>query len=330
MSMQNDGGVQSSESRFAVQPARERVGLVVDGANAAQAVQMIVDHEKAGVRQIWMTQSPMNPDTLSTLAAAAIPTTSIRLGTAIIPTYPRHPLTMALQALAINDLAPGRLRLGIGPSHRPTIEGMYGIPVEKPLEHLREYVEIVRAGLWRGKIEHQGNFFHVNATLPRTAEIPILISTLRVGAFQLAGEIADGALPWLCPIPYLLKTAVPALRRSAAKHGRSVPPVVAHVLVATSDDRQAVLAATRKQIERYGKLPFYANMFADAGFPVGPEGRMSDELVDSLVISGTDKAIAARFNELLSSGLDELLVLQVPVQDVSSERAQLARLIGQL
>ncbi|GHO85883.1 LLM class flavin-dependent oxidoreductase [Dictyobacter formicarum] len=328
--MQNEHVMQPSGSPFASKPARERVGLVVDGSNAAQAVQTIVAAEKVGVRQIWMTQSPLNPDTLSILAAAAIPTTSIRLGTAIIPTYPRHPLTMALQALAINDLAPGRLRLGIGPSHRPTIEGMYGIPVVKPLEHLREYVEIVRAGLWQGKIEHQGNFFHVNATLPRTAEIPILISTLRVGAFQLAGEIADGALPWLCPVPYLLKTAIPALRQSAARHGRSAPPVVAHVLVAMSDDRQAALSATRKQIERYGKLPFYANMFADAGFPVGPGGVMSEDLINSLVISGTPDAIVARFNELLSSGLDELLVLQVPVKDAASERAQLAQLIGQL
>ncbi|WP_281276365.1 LLM class flavin-dependent oxidoreductase [Dictyobacter kobayashii] len=150
------------------------------------------------------------------------------------------------------------------------------------------------------------------------------------GAFQLAGEIADGALPWLCPVPYLLKTAVPALRQSAAQHGRSAPPVVAHVLAAMSDDHQAVLEATRKQIASYGRLPFYASMFADADFPVGPDGTMSDELVNSLVISGTPEAIAARFGELLSSGLDELLVLPVAVKDAASERTQLARLIGQL
>ncbi|GCE21718.1 hypothetical protein KDK_55180 [Dictyobacter kobayashii] len=106
--------------------------------------------------------------------------------------------------------------------------------------------------------------------------------------------------------------------------------MVAHVLAAMSDDHQAVLEATRKQIASYGRLPFYASMFADADFPVGPDGTMSDELVNSLVISGTPEAIAARFGELLSSGLDELLVLPVAVKDAASERTQLARLIGQL
>ncbi|GCE29128.1 LLM class F420-dependent oxidoreductase [Dictyobacter alpinus] len=311
-------------------PVRERVGLVINGAIASKAVQAIVEAEAAGVRQIWMTQMPVAPDTLTTFAAAAMQTSVIRLGTAIVPTYPRHPLTMAMQALAIHDIAPGRLRLGIGPSHRPTMEGMYGLSMEKPLEYLREYVEIVRAGLWQGKIEHKGRYFNVSAALPRTAQIPILISTLRAGAFRLAGEISDGALPWLCPIPYLLKTGLPILHESAKEQGRTPPPLVAHVLVAMSEDRSAVISATRKQISNYGKLPFYANMFADAGFPVEAGGIMSDDLVNSLVISGSQEAIAHRFNELLGSGLDELLVLPVAVHDSDVERKQLAQLIGQL
>ncbi|GCE21717.1 LLM class flavin-dependent oxidoreductase [Dictyobacter kobayashii] len=168
--MQNENiAPATGTSPFASKPARERVGLVLDGSNAAQAVRTIVEAEGVGVRQIWMTQMPLSPDTLTTMAAAATQTNAIRLGTSIIPTYPRHPLTMAMQALAINDLAPGRLRLGIGPSHRPIIEGMYGIQMVKPLEHLREYVEILRGALWQGRVEHHGNFFNVNTTLPRTA-----------------------------------------------------------------------------------------------------------------------------------------------------------------
>ncbi|GER92162.1 LLM class F420-dependent oxidoreductase [Dictyobacter vulcani] len=311
-------------------PARERVGLVVNGAVASRAVQTIVEAEAAGVRQIWMTQMPLAPETLSIFAAAAMQTSTIRLGSAIVPTYPRHPLTMAAQALAIHDLAPGRLRLGIGPSHRPTMEGMYGFKMEKPLEHLREYVEILHAGLWQGKIEHKGRYFNVFADLPRTARIPILVSTLRAGAFKLAGEISDGALPWLCPIPYLLKTGLPVLRQAAAEQGRTPPPLVAHVLVAMSEDRSAVTSATRSQISRYGKLPFYANMFADAGFPVAADGTMSDDLISSLVISGSHIEIVQRFSELLASGLDELLVLPVAVHEPDSELTRLAQLIGQL
>ncbi|MGB6531288.1 MAG: LLM class flavin-dependent oxidoreductase [Candidatus Nitrosopolaris sp.] len=313
-------------------PARERVGLVVSsnpGGDAATQVKTVIAAEAEGVRQVWSTQSPVQ-DTLTAFAAAAVQTRDIRLGTAIIPTYSRHPLTMVAQALALDDLAPGRLRLGVGSSHRPIIEGTYGIKMVKPLQHLREYVQIVRAALWKGKVDHQGIFFTVNATLPRIAQIPLLTSALRENAFKQAGEIADGVLCWNCPVPYLLKIGLPALRASAQAHGRPVPPLVAHVLAAVSEDRPAVLSATRVQIQAYRKLPFYASMFADAGYPVGANGTPSNDLIASLVISGGARAITERFKELLSSGLDELMVQLISVKQTESELHQLMQLIGRL
>jgi F420-dependent oxidoreductase-like protein len=311
-------------------PVRERVGLVVDGSDAARAVQTIVAAEAAGVRQIWMTQGSVTPDTLITFTAAATKTTTIRLGTAIIPAYPRHPLFLAQQAQAINDIAPGRLRLGVGTSHRPIIEGTYGIKMTKPLTYLREYVTILRSALWEGKVDYHGSFFHVNATLPHSSHVPVLISTLRENAFRLAGEISDGALPWLCPVPYLLNKALPALQDAAGSSGRPVPPLIAHVLVALHQDRQAALEVARRMLRRYAALPFYASMFAEVGFPVAADGSISDDLVDSLVVSGDETAVASHFNKLLHSGLDELLALHVPVVDASSELSQLTSLIGQL
>ncbi len=310
--------------------ARERVGLAVSGANAAEAVSTIVAAEAAGVRQTWMIQTPSVPDTLTIFAAASVLTTSVRLGTAIVPTYPRHPLIMVQQALAFGDLAPGRLRLGIGPSHRPTIEGIYGIPMTAPLEHLREYVAVLRAALWEGNVDHHGRFFTIKATLPRTPRTPILISALRQGAFQLAGEIADGAISWMCPVQYLLEKALPALQLGAANSERPVPPLVAHIPVALGQDRHEVLAASRKQINRYARLPFYANMFADAGFPVESDGSMSDNLIDSLVVSGDEATITSRLTGLLASGLDELIVMPIPVVDPAVELERLIGLIGRL
>jgi alkanesulfonate monooxygenase SsuD/methylene tetrahydromethanopterin reductase-like flavin-dependent oxidoreductase (luciferase family) len=311
-------------------PARERVGLAVARLDVARLVKTIIAAEEAGVRQIWSTQSPLQPDTLTVFAAAAVQTRSIRLGSAIIPTYPRHPLTMAAQALALNELAPGRLRLGLGSSHKPIIEGVYGMELVKPLEYLHEYVEIVRAALWDGKVDYQGKFFTVKGTLPNTAPLPVLTSVLRENAFKLAGEISDGALSWLCPVPYLLQTGLPALRASAQEHGRPAPPLVAHVLAAGSSDRSAVIKATRAQIQSYGKLPFYASMFANAGYPVDANGTMSDDLIGSLVISGSATTITGRFKELLASGLDEILVMPITVQQEESELHQLMQLIGGL
>ena len=124
---------------------------------------------------------------------------------------------MAQQALAIHDLAPDRLRLGIGPSHRFIIENMYGLQHSKPLTHLREYLEVLRTALWDGKVDHHGEFFNVVASMSRTAQVPVFISTLGKMAFQLAGQIADGALTWVCPISYLLDTGIPTLRSSATR-----------------------------------------------------------------------------------------------------------------
>jgi F420-dependent oxidoreductase-like protein len=324
-----DSGFQVPSS---LRPTRERVGLIVDGANAVTAVNTIAAAEAAGVQQIWMVQSPWSPDILTTFAAAATKTSTVCLGTSIVPTYPRHPLVLAQQALALYDIAPGRLRLGIGPSHKAIIEGIYGLAQTTPLAHLHEYVEVLRAALWEGKVDHHGQFFNVIVTFPRTAQIPVLISTLGKKAFQLAGEIADGALSWMCPIPYLLRTGIPALRTSAAAVGRSAaPPLVAHISVALSEDRGSVLAAGHQMLDFYAKLPFYAKIFADAGFPrTSDQTSVPDALVDSLVISGNEATVAARFTELLAAGLDELNVALVPVTDAGDEQSRLMHLIGKL
>ena len=164
---------------------KEHIGFVVGSGvsplsghsmNAATAITKIAAAEAAGVRQIWMNQEYL--DTLTIFAAAASKTSEVRLGTAIAQTYPRHPLALAQQALVLNDIAQGRLRLGIGPSHRPIIEGIFGLPQKKPLSHLREYVEVLRGLLWEGKVNYHGEFFNVEVTSPSTPRIPILISTL--------------------------------------------------------------------------------------------------------------------------------------------------------
>src|SRR5947209_2111490 len=125
-------------------PIRDRVGLVVQASDAATTISRIREAEQAGIQQVWMTQSAGMLDTLTLFAVAATQTTSVRLGTAIVPVYPRHPLVMAQQAATIDALAPGRLRLGVGTSHRHTIENMYGLPMPSPLAYLREYVEVLR------------------------------------------------------------------------------------------------------------------------------------------------------------------------------------------
>jgi F420-dependent oxidoreductase-like protein len=325
---------ENSSGSLRTRTIRERVGFAIDGSNSAAAVKSIVAAEDAGVRQIWMAQIPIWPDTLTTLAAAAEKTTTVNLGTSIVPTYPRHPLVMAQQALALQDLAPGRFRLGIGPSHRFIIEDMYGLQHSKPLAHLREYVEVLRAALWEGKVSYHGNFYTVEAMFPRSAQVPIFISTLGKKAFQLAGQIADGALTWVCPVPYLINTGIPAFRSSASAAGRSASPpiLVVHVPVALSEDRESVLSVGHRFLDFYSKIPFYANMFSNAGFQITSDQSVPDALVDTLLVSGNAATVSARLREHLEAGLDELLVTLVPISETAEDEQQerLMHLIGRL
>ncbi|MCA9833358.1 MAG: LLM class flavin-dependent oxidoreductase [Thermomicrobiales bacterium] len=255
-----------------------------------------------------------------------------RLGTSITPAYPIHPITLASQVLALEGLAPGRIRLGIGTSHRPIIEDRFGIPMVRPLAYLREYLTVLRGLLWEGASEFSGDFFKVTMELPAgiaPTKTPVPISALRTNAFELAGELSDGAITWVTPIHYILNTGIPAMERGAEKAGRSQrPPVIAHVPVAVSADREAARQAFRNQFPMYSKLPFYAAMFSDAGFPVTSRGEMTDELVDELAVSGSEAEIRERLLKLHDLGIDELLISQVIVHDAAEELEQLSAILA--
>jgi len=308
-----------------------RAGLAIRGLNPTDTLAAIVRADERGLPMVWSTVGGTNPDAVTLFAAAAAKTSSIGMGTAIVPTYPRHPVALASQALVLGALAPGRFRLGIGPSHRPTIEGMFGLEMNKPLEHLREYLTVLRGLLWEGSTDFSGKHFRVKAQLPAGTDppkTPLPISALRAGAFRLAGEIADGAISWVCPVPYLVNTAKPALLEGAKAAGRPAPPLIGHVPVAMATDREAVRAAARPQLANYGRLTFYRGMFEDAGYTINPDNSLPDALLDELVVSGSPDEIAARLHQIQEAGVDELLVMRVNVADAASEDAALLDLLA--
>ncbi|MGB3328279.1 MAG: LLM class flavin-dependent oxidoreductase [Thermomicrobiales bacterium] len=312
---------------------RLNAGLVIPRGPLGSAGQLAAIQlaESRGIAQVWSTAGGPSADPVTTFAAAAATTDRVSLGSAVVPIYPIHPITLASQTIALEGLAPGRIRIGIGTSHRPSVEGMYGLPMTRPLSYLREYLTVLRALLWDGSVHHAGEFLTVRATLPATTappRTPLLISALRENAFALAGELSDGAISWVTPVEYILKTAIPAMERGAAKANRARPPIVAHIPVAISRDRDAARNAFRRQFPVYSTLPFYAAMFKDAGYPVRPDGTMSDELVDVLCVSGNAATVASRLRQLREAGLDELIVSHVVVQDEAAELEQLSAILA--
>lgn len=314
-----------------VRSLRERVGLSVGNADPATLIANLVKVEEAGVDHIWVGSGPpWNPDLLTTLAHAAACTTNLKLGAAIVQVSSRHPVLMAQQVLSLSQLAPGRLRLGIGTGSPPLAKSIYGIEMDAPLVYLREYAQVLRPLLEQGEVHHQGHYFTVDASLQIPSQVPLLIATLGPRAFRLAGEIADGALPVLCPIPYLLNTALPALRTGAALSGRPRPPVVAHIPVALTTDRATALQVGRQTISFNASLPNYRNMFIAAGFSQQEITTVSDSFVEKLLVFGDESKIKERILEILSTEIDELTIVLLPVSDPGEEQNRLARLIGQL
>jgi F420-dependent oxidoreductase-like protein len=279
----------------------------------------IVAAERAGVQCAWMTSGGVALDPLAVFAVAALKTSRVLFGTSIIPTFPRHPLALVQESLVVDALAPGRLRLGVGPSHKPMIEGTWGIPFERPQQHLREYLTILRAALNEGKVDFDGARLRAHAQLAGPSRVTVMASALRAIGFRTCGELADGAISWVCPLPYLRDVAVPAMREGAAKAGRATPPLVAHVPVAVSEDAGGVRKGATEQLGRYPRIPYYSQMFQDAGFPEAKDGQLSDRMIDALVVHGTAAEVKERLRQLPSFGAAELLAM--PILPPGDDRA---------
>ncbi len=228
------------------------------------------------------------------LALAGDATSTLELGVAVVPTWPRHPIVMAQQAATASAATGGRFRLGVGPSHAPVM-GMYGIDFDRPISHVREYLTIVRALLADGQVAFEGERFHVTGFLD-VADAPapaVLLSVLRAQMARLAGGYADGALCWLTPAAYLHDVVAPNLRAGAeAEAVVPTPPLVAELPCALSTDRQAVHAMAARDLAIYPQVPFYRAMFEAAGVPRGERG-WSDEMIDASVLSGDEDGLAA-------------------------------------
>lgn len=304
------------------------IGVHIGRGSAREAVEGIVAAEQAGVDCAWMTSGGVAPDPLAVFSAAAMRTERILMGSCIIPTFPRHPLALVQGAVTVDSLAPGRLRLGVGPSHQVSIEPTFGIPFERPLEHLREYLAILRAILYEGKVDFQGKRLTARAQLAGPTGVKVMASALRQNGFRVCGELADGTISWMCPLPYLRDVAVPAISEGAAKAGRTPPPLVAHVPVVVTEDRAGVYAAAQRQVSFYARVPYYSQMFQDAGFPEAKEGQFSERMTDAIVVHGSSSEVKDRLRALPSFGACELLAM--PVLPPGDERGALERTLAVL
>jgi alkanesulfonate monooxygenase SsuD/methylene tetrahydromethanopterin reductase-like flavin-dependent oxidoreductase (luciferase family) len=241
---------------------------LIPGADLRLVIELAQRCEAWGYESLWVTHGG-GRDSFLVLSAYAQATRTIGLGNGVVPIYPRHPVALAQEALTLADLSGGRFRLGIGVSHRPMMEGTLGLDMGKPLEVMREYVAVLRQVL-SGQVEHAGPRYRVSwkSALPKLpAPPPIYLAGLSARMLELAGEIADGVILWLCPPDYIQKVALPALARGRRKTGKSLDgfEIVAAVPVALTDNIEATTALFKEELVRYLMLPFYRAMLVASG-----------------------------------------------------------------
>jgi 5,10-methylenetetrahydromethanopterin reductase len=256
-----------------------------------------------GFSGFWLPQI-FGYDALTVLALIGREVPGIELGTAVVPTYPRHPAALAAQAVTTNEAADGRLVLGIGLSHQIVIEMMYGMSFAKPLRHMREYLSILLPLIHDGAADVEGETLTGRVGLSMTARrpFPVLLAALGPKMLGLAGAVADGTVTWMTGPATLRSHIVPTITEAAAEAGRSAPRVVGALPVLVTDDEADGRVRAGKAFAVYDTLPSYKAMLdrEGAGGPadvalVGTEAAVGEQL-DAMVASGITDFVAVEYS----------------------------------
>jgi len=242
-------------------------------------------------------------DAMGVLAVVGREVPRIALSTGVVPTYGRHPLTMAQQALTVQAASGNRFVLGIGLSHQLVIEGMFGLSFEKPVRHMREYLAVLMPLLHEGKASYKGETIRTEATIgvdPRVAP-PVLVAALGEQMLKLAGAATDGTVTWMTGPATLSSHTVPVITAAAGAAGRPAPQIVTSLPVCVTSDVDAARERAARDFQVYGFLPSYRAMLDREGAEgpadvaiVGDEATVEKQ-VRALADAGVTEYVASIF-----------------------------------
>jgi F420-dependent oxidoreductase-like protein len=246
-----------------------RIGMY-GGDTANRTIDAVIsaarETEAAGFASFWLPQI-FGMDAISLLAIVGREVPRLELGTSVVPTYPRHPMMLAQQALTTQAATGGRFVLGIGLSHQIVIEGMFGMSFEKPARHMREYLSILVPLVHGEDAQFAGETLsaHGSVNVADASPCPILIAALAPRMLQLAGAVADGTITWMTGPSTLAEHTIPAITKAARDAGRSEPRVCVALPVCLTDDADAARARAAEEFSVYGMLPSYRAMLDREG-----------------------------------------------------------------
>jgi F420-dependent oxidoreductase-like protein len=273
-------------------------GVVADAARA----------ERDGFASYWVPQI-FGPDALSTLTVVGREVPRIELGTSVIPTYPRHPMMLAQQALTANAASGGRLCLGIGLSH-------------KAVRHMREYLSILMPLIEKQNVSFSGETYstHAGLGIHGATKCGVVIAALGPQMLKLAAGMTDGTLTW-CTGPETLRTlTVPTITEAAKQLGRPAPRVVAALPVCVTSNVADAKERAAKIFAVYGQLPSYRAMLDHEG-AAGPA---------DIAIAGSESEVYDRIASLESIGVTDFAAVEFGAtpDEAAATRAVMKKLIA--
>lgn len=267
--------------------------------------------EARGFAGMWLANI-FGLDAITALALAGRETSRIELGTAVVPTYPRHPTAIAQQALTASAASGGRFTLGIGLSHKIVIENMLGFSYDKPARHMREYLSVLAPLLEGQPASFEGEQYKVQAGLQvqGASKVPLIVAALGDTMLNLAGRRSQGTITWMTGEKTLETHIGPKIREAAKAAGRPEPRVVAGFPIALTSDVDKAKEHVATGLQMYGTLPSYRAMLDKEG-AAGPA---------DIAILGDEAALRARLDQIRDAGATDFIAAVMNVEDGAADR----------
>ncbi|MFE0173611.1 LLM class F420-dependent oxidoreductase [Streptomyces sp. NPDC059002] len=303
------------------------IGIALHAVGGTNEIDATVDWAReaasAGVRSAWFGQT-LGADalTLATVVGREVP--QLHVGTAAIPVFARHPLLTWSQAQTAQAATRGRFHLGLALGTKRITESAYGVPYERPVARLREFLTVLREVRETGHTEFRGELVTAASALPTTvpgadAPIPLLVAAMGPQALRASGELADGILPFLAGPRALGEHIVPAVTAAAERAGRPAPRIAAFVPGIVTSDVARVRAAAVEQLAFYDPIPSYARIIELSG---------AERAADIAVI-GDEEHLAAQIQRYRDAGATEVVVSNGQLSH-AEDRTRTWKLLGEL
>ena len=293
-----------------------RIGVMLGASGGDDSIDAVVRTarrvEQAGLDNLWMANI-FSFDAISTLSIVGREVPRLRLGTAVTPTFPRHPTAIAQQALTAAAATGNRFVLGIGLSHKVVIENMLGLSYDAPARHMREYLDVLMPLLRGETLNYQGELYRVGGltlTVPGAESVPTVVAALGPLMLRVAGELADGTNTWMVG-PKTMETHIVArLTKAAEAAGRPAPTVVGGVPIVLTRRPDEARQRIAQALVMYGQLPSYRAMLDREGVG-GPA---------DIAIVGDENSLRGEIDRFRNAGVTDFNAAIMAVEDGAYER----------